>query len=359
MDKFLASGGPAIIIVVVVAILLGIVLSAVRITPDYQRMVVFRLGRCIGAKGPGVVFLLPFVDKGVRVDLRETWFEVQPQTCITKDNATVSIDFLIYMKVVDSIPSVVQVVDYRGAARGIAITTLRAIVGDMSLDDVLAKRDNINEIMRGKLDEATSRWGIKVTAVEIREVIPPRDILESMTKQMSAERTRRALVLEANGQSEAAIKRAEGNRQATILQAEGNRQATILQAQAAREAAIMQAEGYSLALEKVYQTANHVDGRTMNLQYLETLKALGQSQSTKWIMPLELTSLVQPFTAMAQQAGQMTSSPTQAQTNGHDTPGLLTPGHAMASAPANVLPQGQARPNSSGGQVNPAPPFNK
>ncbi len=359
MNNFFTTGGPIIIIAVVVAVLLGIVLSAVRILPDYQRMVVFRLGRCVGAKGPGVVFLLPFVDKGVRVDLRETWFEVQPQTCITKDNATVSIDFLIYMKVVDSIPSVIQVVDYRGAARGIAITTLRAIVGDMSLDDVLAKRDSINEIMRGKLDEATSRWGIKVTAVEIREVIPPRDILESMTKQMSAERTRRALVLEANGQSEAAIKRAEGNRQATILQAEGNRQATILQAEAAREAAIMQAEGYSLALEKVYQIANHVDGRTMNLQYLETLKALGQSQSTKWIMPLELTSLIQPFTMMAQQAGQMTSPTPPAHSNGNGSQSLPTPGHAMAPANGNGSGLPQARPNGSGVHVNPLPPISQ
>ncbi len=359
MNNFFTTGGPIIIIAVLVAVLLGIVLSAVRILPDYQRMVVFRLGRCVGAKGPGVVFLLPFVDKGVRVDLRETWFEVQPQTCITKDNATVSIDFLIYMKVVDSIPSVIQVVDYRGAARGIAITTLRAIVGDMSLDDVLAKRDSINEIMRGKLDEATSRWGIKVTAVEIREVIPPRDILESMTKQMSAERTRRALVLEANGQSEAAIKRAEGNRQATILQAEGNRQATILQAEAAREAAIMQAEGYSLALEKVYQIANHVDSRTMNLQYLETLKALGQSQSTKWIMPLELTSLIQPFTMMAQQAGQMTSPTPPAQTNGNSSQSLPTPGHAMAPANGNGNGLPQARPNGSAGHVNPLPPISQ
>src|SRR5690242_7888386 len=119
-----------IIAAVVVVLLVGLVVSAVRVVPDYQRMVVFRLGRCMGALGPGIVFLLPAIDRGVRVDLRETVFEVQPQTCITEDNATVSIDFLIYMKVVDAVPSVVQVVDFRAAARGIAITTLRAIVGD-------------------------------------------------------------------------------------------------------------------------------------------------------------------------------------------------------------------------------------
>ncbi len=357
MSDFLATGGPWIIGALILAVLFGIIISAFRVMPDFQRLVVFRLGRCVGAKGPGLVFLLPFVDKGVRVDLRETWFEVQPQTCITKDNATVSIDFLIYMKVVDAIPSVIQVVDYRGAARGIAITTLRAIVGDMALDDVLAKRDSINEIMRGKLDEATSRWGIKVTAVEIREVIPPRDILESMSKQMSAERTRRAVVLEANGQSEAAIKRAEGARQATILQAEGTREATILQAQATREAAIMQAEGYAMALQKVYEIANHVDGKTMNLQYLETLKTLGQSQSTKWIMPLELTSLVQPFQAMVQAAGSASGSPVAAQNgNGnHPAPAQQMPLPSQPVPPMPASPMsGQVRPASAPNPVQTA-----
>lgn len=285
-------------IIVAAVLLLWLVSSMIKIVQDYERMVVFRLGRCIGAKGPGIIFLLPLLDKGVRADLREQWYEVPPQTCITKDNATVSIDFLTYMKVTDPVPSVVQVVDYQGAARGIAITTLRAIVGDMLLDDVLAKRDHINETLRTKLDEATTRWGIKVTAVEIKEVIPPHDILEAMGKQMSAERNRRAIVLDANGQREAAIMRAEGQQQAAILQAEGNRQAAILQA-----------EGYALALEKVYQVAKHVDGRTLNLQYLETLKSIGQSPSTKWIVPLELTNLVQPFSQIAQRVGTMTPPP--------------------------------------------------
>ena len=293
MNDFLGGNAGLIIAAVVVVLLVGLVVSAVRVVPDYQRMVVLRLGRCMGALGPGIVFLLPVIDRGVRVDLRETVFEVQPQTCITEDNATVSIDFLIYMKVVDAVPSVVQVVDFRAAARGIAITTLRAIVGDMLLDDVLAKRDHINETLRTKLDEATTRWGIKVTAVEIKEVLPPRDILESMTKQMAAERTRRALVLEANGQREASVLRAEGQKQSAILEAEG-----------ARQGAILKAEGYALALGKVYEVAHTIDSRTLNLQYLETLKVLGQSPSTKWIMPLELSNLAQPFAVIAQGLGQ-------------------------------------------------------
>jgi regulator of protease activity HflC (stomatin/prohibitin superfamily) len=306
--------------IVVAVLFLWLISSMIKIVQDFERMVVFRLGRCIGAKGPGIIFLLPILDKGVRTDLREQWYEVPPQTCITKDNATVSIDFLTYMKVTDPVPSVVQVADYQGAARGIAITTLRAIVGDMLLDDVLAKRDHINETLRTKLDEATTRWGIKVTAVEIKEVIPPHDILEAMGKQMSAERNRRAIVLDANGQREAAIMRAEGQQQAAILQAEGNRQAAILQA-----------EGYALALEKVYQVAKNVDGRTLNLQYLETLKSIGQSPSTKWIVPLELTNLVQPFSQIAQRVGAMTpppanNVPTQQQ------PALPTNGNGNGSA---------------------------
>ncbi len=320
MNDFLGGYGGLVIAGVVVVLLVGLVVSAVRVVPDYQRMVVFRLGRCMGALGPGIVFLLPAIDRGVRVDLRETVFEVQPQTCITEDNATVSIDFLIYMKVVDSVPSVVQVVDFRAAARGIAITTLRAIVGDMLLDDVLAKRDHINETMRTKLDEATTRWGIKVTAVEIKEVLPPRDILESMTKQMSAERTRRAVVLEADGQREAAVMRAEGQKKAAILGAEGSRQATILQAEASRQAAILAAEGYALALDKVYQVAHTVDSRTLNLQYLETLKILGQSPSTKWIMPLELSNLAQPFAVIAQGLGQLGGADQSHNGNSQPTP---------------------------------------
>ncbi|MBI3978602.1 MAG: SPFH/Band 7/PHB domain protein, partial [Chloroflexi bacterium] len=257
---------------------------AIRIVAEYQRLVVFRLGRVIGALGPGLVLLIPFVDRGVRVDLRERFFDVPPQTCITEDNASVSIDFLVYMKIVDALPSVLNVEQYEGAARGIAITTLRAVVGDMLLDEVLAKREQINEALRGKLDEVTNRWGIKVTAVEIREIIPPREIQEAMTRQMSAERSRRAMVTEADGKRDAAIRIAEGQRQAAILEAEG-----------ARQAAILRAEGFAVALEKVFEIARTVDSKTMSLQYLDTLKTLGAAPATKLVVPAEFTSLLRPF----------------------------------------------------------------
>lgn len=285
-----AVGVVVFFLVVLLLIILG---AAIRIVAEYQRLVVFRLGRVLGAKGPGLVLLVPFVDRGVRVDLRETYFDVQPQAAITMDNAPVSVDFFVYMKVVDPLPSVLAVEDFEGAARGIAITTLRAVVGAMLLDDVLAKREDINEALRLKLDEVTNRWGIKVTAVEIREIIPPREIQEAMSRQMSAERNRRAVVTEADGTRQAAITVAEGERQAIILRAEGERQARILAA-----------EGYAQALQKIFEVAKGLESNTMSLQYLETLRALGQSPATKFVLPLEFTRLVEPFVRHAGRAAE-------------------------------------------------------
>jgi regulator of protease activity HflC (stomatin/prohibitin superfamily) len=254
---------------------------SVKIVREYQRLVVFRLGRCIGTRGPGLVFLIPVIDRPQWVDLREFYLEIPHQTAITKDNAAISIDFITFYKVVDSVMSVVEIQDFQGAALNIAATTLRSVVGDISLDDVLAKRDEINQILRAKLDEITERWGMKVTNVEIREIIPPPAVQEAMTRQMSAERSRRAVVTEADGTKEAAITVAEGDKQANILKAEGERQAAILRA-----------EGFALALKTVFEAAKGVDAKTMGLQYLEALKVIGSSPSTKFLLPLELTGLL-------------------------------------------------------------------
>lgn len=260
------------------ALLLAVSLKVVL---EYHRLVVFRLGRCIGQRGPGAIFLIPFVDRPVLVDLRELFVEIPHQTCITEDNAPIAIDFLIFWKVVDPVLSVVQVRNFAGAAQGIATTTLRAVIGDMLLDDVLARRDEINTVLRAKLDEVTERWGVRVTTVEIREIVPPRDIQEAMNRQMSADRTRRALVLESNGQREAAILVAEGEKQAAILRAEGDRQSANLRA-----------EGFALALNSIFEVAQGVDTNTMALQYLETLKALASGPATKWVIPTEFASLL-------------------------------------------------------------------
>lgn len=276
----MAGGG------VVVALL--VVRSSVKIAREYQRFVVFRLGRSLGQRGPGVVFLFPIIDRAVLVDLREAFLEIPAQTCITRDNAPISIDFLIYWKVFDAALTVIQVGNFAGAAQGIATTGLRAVIGNLTLDDVLAKRDQINQEMRTKLDEVTERWGVKVTTVEIREVTPPKDVQEAMTRQMSAERTRRALVTEADGTKQAAITIAEGEKQAAILRAEGERQAAILRA-----------EGFSLALDKIFAVARTVDTNTMSLQYLEALKTLGAGPAAKFVIPMEFTRLLEPLFAGA------------------------------------------------------------
>ncbi len=276
-----------------IIVAISILSSAIKIVREYQRLVVFRLGRSIGKKGPGVVFLLPVVDRAVWVDLREFFLEIPSQTCITKDNAPINIDFLIYFKVFEPDLSVIQVTDFAGAARGIATTTLRAVVGDISLDDVLAKREQINQVLRTKLDEVTERWGVKVTTVEIREILPPREVQEAMTRQMSAERSRRAVVTEALGNREAAVTVAEGQKQAAILKAEGDRQAAILRA-----------EGFSLALDKIFSVAKNIDSKTLTLQYLDALKSLGEGAATKFIFPLEFTKLLQPLSDYAREAGE-------------------------------------------------------
>ena len=278
-------------LIAAVVVGLWLLFSAVKIVREYQRLVVFRFGRSVGQRGPGIVLLIPFVDRAVWVDLREAFLEIPSQTCITKDNAPINIDFLIYWKVVEPEASVIQVADFAGAARGIATTTLRAVIGDIVLDDVLARREQINQVLRAKLDEVTERWGVKVTAVEIREILPPREVQEAMTRQMSAERNRRAVVTEADGKREAAIKVAEGEKQAAILKAEGDRQAAILRA-----------EGFALALDKIFSVARNVDSKTMTLQYLEALKALGESPATKFVFPMEFTRLLAPLGDLAQKA---------------------------------------------------------
>jgi regulator of protease activity HflC (stomatin/prohibitin superfamily) len=288
---------------IVLAVLAGVLFAlSVRIVREYQRLVVFRLGRVIGLRQPGVRLLIPLVDRPVTVDLREFFLEIPHQTSFTKDNAAISIDFITFYKVVDPTASVVQVQDFAGAAQNMAATMLRSVIGDIMLDDVLAKRDEINEVLRVKLDEITERWGVKVTNVEIREIIPPPAVQEAMTRQMSAERTRRALVVEAEGDRAAAILRAEGNKQSNILVAEGNKQAAVLTAEGDRQAAILRAEGFALALRTINESASTADARTMGLQYLEALKALGSSASTKFVVPVELTGLLQGIAGQAAQA---------------------------------------------------------
>jgi regulator of protease activity HflC (stomatin/prohibitin superfamily) len=280
----------AIAAFLVVVVLIVLYLS-VRVVNQYEQLVVFRLGRTNDSmvRGPGLRFLVPIVDRPVKVDLREQFIEVPSQTTITRDNAPINVDFLIYWRIADPLKSVVNVAYFAGALQGIATTTLRAVIGDILLDDVLSKRDQINEVLRTKLDEQTERWGGKITTVEIREITPPRDVQDAMNRQLSAERTRRAVITESEGARQSAINVAEGAKQAAILNAEGDRQAAILRA-----------EGFSQALTRIFQAATGIDQKTMALQYLDALKALGNGPATKFVIPLEFTRLVEPLTGFVQ-----------------------------------------------------------
>jgi regulator of protease activity HflC (stomatin/prohibitin superfamily) len=224
------------------------------------------------------------LDSARKVDLREQVREIPHQTSITKDNAAISIDFIWYYKVLDPEASVIQVGNLESAAEGMATTTLRAVIGGILLDDVLSERDHINNLLRTRLDEVTERWGVKVTNVEIREIIPPREIQDSMNRQMSAERERRAQVTQSTGEKEASINIADGKKQAAILEAEGQKQSAILRA-----------EGYAEALERIFKAAEGIDQKTMTLQYFDALKEMGKGASTKFIFPLEFTSLMSDF----------------------------------------------------------------
>ncbi|MGD8553889.1 MAG: SPFH domain-containing protein [Anaerolineales bacterium] len=274
---------------------LAILASAIRIVQEYERMVVFRLGRSIGERGPGLVLLLPFIDRGVKVDLRELVREIPHQTSITLDNAPISIDFIWYYKVVSAVQSVLQVGNFEIAAEGMATTTLRSVIGGILLDDVLSQRDHINQVLRVKLDEVTERWGVKVTNVEIREIVPPREVQEAMNRQMTAERIRRAVVTESTGQRDAEVNVAEGKKQAAILEAEGEKQSNILRAEGDKQSQLLRAEGFSAALKQIFGVAKTVDDKTITLQYFDTLKSLGEGAATKFIFPMEFTSLLESF----------------------------------------------------------------
>jgi regulator of protease activity HflC (stomatin/prohibitin superfamily) len=276
----------AITVAIIVVILLTILYLSVRVVQQYEKMVVFRLGRTSEklVREPGLRFLIPIVDRPVKVNIQEQFIEVPSQTTITKDNAPINVDFLIYWRISEPLKSVVNVANFPGALQGVATTTLRAVIGDILLDEVLSRREQINEVLRVKLDEVTERWGGKVTTVEIREITPPRDVQDAMNRQLSAERTRRAVITES-----------EGNRQAAINNAEGQKQSEILKAEGERQAAILRAEGFSQALTRIFDAASGVDEKTMALQYLEALKALGASPSTKFVIPAEVTRWIEPL----------------------------------------------------------------
>jgi regulator of protease activity HflC (stomatin/prohibitin superfamily) len=292
-----SNSSSLIIIIVLVLIVFYVIIRTFRITRPYEKLVIQRLGQYGGTRGPGIVVVLPLLEQATYVDMRERFLEIPRQTSISKDNAPINVDFLVYYRVVDPKLSVLEIDNPVRASVNIAATTLRAVIGDISLDDVLAKRETINDTLRVKLDDVTERWGLKVTRVEIREIEPPKDVQDAMNRQMTAERERRATVTRAEGERQASIMVAEGEKQAAVLRAEGQKQSAILEAEGQRQAQLLKAQGFAAGLEALYKTAQEVDPNTMSLQYLDMLRQVGSSPSTKFVIPLELTGLVQQLGA--------------------------------------------------------------
>lgn len=321
--QFLQGEGQLVLIVIGILILVSILRSTIRAVKEYERLVIFFIGRFSSVRGPGLTFVVPFFEQAFKIDMRERFLDIPQQTAITKDNASIGIDFLVYYRIMNPELATTKVEDAVSATANIATTTLRAVIGDIVLDDVLSKREQINDILRVKLDETTERWGMKITTVEIREIDPPKAIQESMNRQMSAERDRRAEVTRAEGEKQAAIERAEGQKQSAILAAQGDKESQILQAEGQRQSQLLKAQGYAAALKAISEQAREVDSKTMALQYMDMLQKVGSSPSTKFVLPMELTSMVQSFISTMSMTGSM-SLPTQPSDNGngngaHDT----------------------------------------
>ena len=280
--------------------------SGIVVVKQYERMVVLKWGRLNSVAQPGFRFLIPIIYTGRVVDIREQVERVPTQKYITRDNVVVDMDFVLYYRVLEDQPerAVLQVADHHAAVRNLAVAELRSIIGNITLADALAERERIQSQLQVALDENTGRWGVKVQGVAVNEIDPPPGVKQAMEREKSAEAIKTADITESEGQRQAQINRAEGEKQAQILKAEGERQSEILEAEGDQQAQILRAQGFSTALDQIFQVANNVDTKTMSLQYFETLKSLGASPSTKWIFPMEFTSMLSGFTGMGGNSNQ-------------------------------------------------------
>jgi regulator of protease activity HflC (stomatin/prohibitin superfamily) len=309
------DGSTVLLVIVLLFVLLVIVsvVKAVQIIPQAQAAVIERLGRYQRTQTPGLAFLVPFIDRiRARIDLREQVVSFPPQPVITQDNLTVNIDTVVYYQVLDPKAAVYEINDYIVGVEQITITTLRNVVGGMSLEGTLTSRDEINDKLRGELDKATGNWGIRVGRVEIKAIDPPPSIQESMERQMKADREKRATILTAEGQRESAIRSAEGQKQAQILTAEGRKQAAILEAEADRQSRILraqgeraaqylQAQGEAKAIEKVFAAikAGRPTPELLAYQYLQTLPEMARGEANKvWMVPSDFGKALEGFTRM-------------------------------------------------------------
>jgi regulator of protease activity HflC (stomatin/prohibitin superfamily) len=294
-------------------VLLVIAAKTIRIVPQATVMLVERLGRFDRLAREGLNIFVPFIDKPravfwtntrpglTSIDLREQYIDLPPQPVITRDNVTIHVDSVVYWQITDAIKAVYEMNDLVGGIVQLTITGMRAVMGDMDLDHTLSQRDQINSKLRLILDEATDKWGVKVTRVDVKNINPPEDVRITMEKQMTAERNRRALVLQAEGDRQAAITRAEGEKQAAVTRAEGEKQSAILAAEGAAQARLKNAEAESEALNRIAQAIPGGDPGhyLITVRYIESLRDMTRTNNSKVIfMPVETSSMLSSLGAI-------------------------------------------------------------
>ncbi|MCQ2079940.1 MAG: SPFH/Band 7/PHB domain protein [archaeon] len=284
--------GIVILAVFLVLVIIAFATSGVKIVQPYEQAVYMRLGKFVRILDQGLNIVTPLISTVIKMDLRTEVMDVPKQEVITKDNSPVYVDAIIYIKVTDPKNAFFEVTNYRLATVNLAQTTLRSVIGQMELDEILSSRENINIQLRDTLDENTDKWGVRVENVEIKEVDPAPKVKESMEEQTSAERKRRAAILEADGMKRSAIMEAEGKKKSKILEAEGTRQSMILEAEGKRLATILEAQGEAQKLRILSVGAASMDSKAMSIVSMDTLKTVGNGQSSKIYFPLELTKLV-------------------------------------------------------------------
>lgn len=291
-----AAFDPTPILVAIIGLIILVIVARriVRIIRPYEKGVVERLGRFRKVIDPGMHVIAPFVDSVIKVDLREIVLDVEPQEVITKDNVGVTVDAVVYYLIMDPQRVLYNVASFREAATKLAQTSLRNVIGELSLDASLTSRETVNAKLRDILDTATDPWGVRVGRVELKRIDPPRDINEAMSRQMKAERDRRAVILESEGRRDSAVNVAQGEKKARILRAEGEAEAKIRIAEAKKKEEILVAEGQANAIENVFGSI-HTGGPTKDLlsyQYLQTLGKMSEGQATKIVVPYEVGGLM-------------------------------------------------------------------
>lgn len=291
-----------IVLIIIVIFLIFLASISLKIVRPYEKGLVERLGKFQREVTSGLNFIMPFIERITKVDLREMVIDVPPQEVITRDNVIVTVDAVIYYEVTDAYRVVYNVGDFTSAAVKLAQTNLRNVIGELELDQTLTSRERINTKLREVLDEATDKWGVRITRVEIKKIDPPQDIMDAMSRQMKAERMKRAVILEAEGYKQSEITKAEGDRNAAILKAEGEAEAVKKIAEAQKYKLSTEAEGEAQAILKVFDSI-HKGNPTKDLitiRYLEALKDISNGKATKIFMPYEISGILSSVASMAE-----------------------------------------------------------